>query len=167
FFFPIGERTASMMSASGIENRVDAPGTHTFELVLTPILEGDPRAGDEVLHRARDDHLARSGERGNTGTRADDDAGDLSLVQLALAGVHACAKLETECPDATDDLLGAPDGAGGPVEGGEEPVARGVALGAAEAGKLPPDESVVPLEELAPCAVAELTRSLRGADDVR
>ena len=56
--------------------------------------------------------------------------------------------------------------AGGAVEGGEEPVARGVDLAAPEAAELAADEVVVSLEEVAPAAIPEGGGLLRGADDV-
>jgi hypothetical protein len=63
---PIGERTASMIRASSIENRVEAPATHAFELPLASVGEDDSGSGDEILDGARNEHLAGSRERRNT-----------------------------------------------------------------------------------------------------
>src|SRR5262245_23165752 len=171
FFLPIGERTASTISASdsqlGIHYRVEAPGPHTLELVLAAILERDAGTGHEVLDRARDEHLPSSGERRDAGTGADGDPGHLPFVQLALAGVHAGAELEAEGLDALEDSLGTPDGPSRAVERGEEPVSGGVALDSSIAGELPPDEGMVALEQVAPGAVAKLGGPFGRPHDVR
>src|SRR5262245_17802008 len=167
FLRPIGERTASTISASGIEDRVEAPRAHAAELVLAPVLELDPRAGDEVLHRARRQHLTGLGKGRDTRPGRNDDPGHLSLMQLALARVHARAQLQPERFNAGEARLSTPDRAGRPVEGREEAVTCRVALDSAVAGELPPNESVVLLEQVAPGAVTELARPLGRADDVR
>src|SRR5206468_11448909 len=85
FFFPIGERTASTISASGIQDRVEAPGPHALQLVLAALLERDPGTRDQVLDRAGHEHFAAFRERGDACSGGDRNSGDLSFVQLALA----------------------------------------------------------------------------------
>ena len=65
------------------------------------------------------------------------------------------------------DRGGGLDGAGRPVERGEESVAGRVELPALEPRELAADDRVMPLEELAPGRVAESRRQLGRADDVR
>src|SRR5918992_2849795 len=59
FRFPIGERTASTMYASVIDDTVEAPLTRdALQLARPAILEHDTGAGHEVPHRPRDEDLA-------------------------------------------------------------------------------------------------------------
>ena len=106
------------------------------ERTRTQVLELDPRARHQVLHRARDEHLARPGLGGHSCADADGDSRELAVVQLTLAGVQARAQVEPELADMGDDRLRTADGARRPVEGREEAVARGVELLATEAGEL-------------------------------
>src|SRR2546423_1777707 len=80
-------------SASRIEP--PRPG-NALQLVLAALLEGDPGAGDEVAHRARDEHLARPGERRDARAGVDGDPAHLPVRELALARVQAGAELEPE-----------------------------------------------------------------------
>src|SRR6266545_3117782 len=138
-----------------------------FQLVDPALLELDPGARHEILDRRGDEHLARRGCRSETRPDRDGDPGDLSVVELAFPGVHAGTNLEAELAHAADDRLRRPDRARGTVERGEEPVARGVPLLAPEARKLASHERMVPREEIAPGAVADLRGALGGADQIR
>ena len=82
------------------------------------------RADDEVLDRARDEHLAAARERVDARADVDGDAAHVAVEQLALAGVQPAAHDEAEIVDAVDDLLRAAHGARGPVEGHDEAVAE-------------------------------------------
>src|SRR4051812_39728225 len=55
----------------------------------------------------------------------------------------------------------------GPSEGGEEAVAGGIELAAAEDVERPADERVVTLDELAPGPIAELCRSVEPTMSVK
>ena len=146
---------------------VDAPAAgDAFEFPLSAVFEEEPGAGDQILDRLRDEHLACAGGGGDPGADRDGQAGDFPVVKLALAGVDACADLEAEFAHGFGDRLGASDRAGGAVEGREEAVAGGVALLAAEADQLSADKSVVTLEQIAPSTISELCRALGRADDV-
>ena len=74
--------------------------------------------------------------------------------------------LEPERTDAVGHRAGAANPSRGPIEGGQEPIARDVDLAAPEAAEFAADEFVVPLEEVAPAAIPEGGRLLRGPDDV-
>src|SRR5207244_2564737 len=128
FFLPIGERTASMIRASGIHDRVEMPATHTLKLPLAPVDEDDPGAGDQVLDGTRHEHLAWISGGRDPCARVDGNPADLVAHQLALACVKPCADLNAERPDAFADRARGPNGTGRPVEAGEEAVAGRVHL---------------------------------------
>jgi hypothetical protein len=138
-----------------------------LELGDAAVLEVQVRAGDEILDRGGDEHLAGPGERGDASTDVDGEPGDLVACELALAGVQPGSHLEAELGDGGPDRRGAADGADRPVEAGEEAVAGRIHLNPAEARKLPADGSVVLVQKLAPAAVAKLRHHLGRADDVR
>src|SRR5437016_11105048 len=69
---------------------------NTLELVFASILELEPRAADEILHRARNEHLAGSRHRRDTCADRDRDPRDLAVAHLALAGVESCSDLDLE-----------------------------------------------------------------------
>src|SRR5438034_6217936 len=106
-------------SRDGIEPPVTR---HALQFAGATILELDPRAGDEVFHRRRDEHFARLGQRGDARSRGHCDPAQLAVDPLALARVQARADLETECADGIADRGRAFDRTPGPVERGEETV---------------------------------------------
>jgi hypothetical protein len=61
-----------------------------LELVLAAVFELDSRAGDEVLYRARDEHLPGLGEGGDPGADVNGDAAGLVVDQFALACMQSC-----------------------------------------------------------------------------
>ena len=67
-----------------------------LELAVAAILECDPRAGDEILHRARNEHLAGLRLRCDARSGVHRDPGDLSVDELTLARVQAGPDLEAE-----------------------------------------------------------------------
>src|SRR5215218_2790042 len=94
---PIGLRTASTMSASPIGDSIDRPcARDALQLLLAARLEGEAGARDEILHRPRDEHLARLRETGDARTGVDGDAAHVGAVELALAGVQAGADFDPE-----------------------------------------------------------------------
>jgi hypothetical protein len=133
--------------------RVQAPlAGDALELVLTAVFEGQPGAGDQILDRARDEHLAGLGIGSDPGAGVHGDAGHLAVHQLALARVQADTDFQSELGHRFSDGATAADGACRPVEGGEEAVPRSVHLLAPEAHEVATDELVVALQELAPAA---------------
>ena len=76
------------------------------------------------------------------------------------------ADVELERPHGIDDRLSAADRSGGTIEGGEEPVAGCIDLLAVEAAELTADGGMVLLQQVAPAPIADLCRSLGGADEV-
>jgi hypothetical protein len=106
--------------------------------------------------------------RGLRDSRADvdGDSAHLAFDHLALTGVQAGTDLQTQLFHRLGDRAGAADRSSRPVEAGEEPVTGRIELPSVIADELSTDDRVVPLEELAPCPVAELHRLLRRADDV-
>src|SRR2546423_13682646 len=140
-------------SASRIEP--PRPGD-ALQLVLAALLEGDPGAGDEVAHRARDEHLARACEGGDARAGVEGGPAHLPVRDLALAGVEPGAELEPEAAHAVPDRAGGADRSRRPVEGGEEAVPGGVDLAAAVADELAADGGLVRLGQLAPAPAAGL-----------
>src|SRR5213596_992113 len=68
FRLPIGERTASTISASRIDDSVQTPfARHALQLALAAVLELDSRACHEILHGLRDEHLPALRRGGNPG----------------------------------------------------------------------------------------------------
>ena len=114
--------------------------------VLTTIAEVDSGTGDEILDRRRDENFSWLCEPSNTSADRDGDAGDLVIVELALARVEAGAHLKTECAYSLNDRFGTADRSRGAVEAGEEAVTGGVHLLAAVADEVAPDERVVAFE---------------------
>src|SRR5664280_1514725 len=78
----------SVTRVSGRRDREEAPRARdALQLMLAASFEGDPRAGDDVFHGARDQDLARRGPAGDAGTDVDGDPTDLAIDDLALSGV--------------------------------------------------------------------------------
>ena len=153
----VGRERAVRLRLGGHSEQPPLP-RDALQLVHPVIGKDDPGAGDEVLHRARHDHLARAGQRRHARAGVDGDARDLAVHALAFAGVQPGAHLDAELAHRLDDRARAGDRPRGAVEAREEAVARGVDLDAAEAREPLTDEGVVPLEELAPRPVAQLGR---------
>src|SRR6185436_2522233 len=99
-------------------------------------------------------------------TGVDRNASDGFAGALALACVHADPYVEPEVVYGGAEGRGAPDGARRPVERGEEAVAAVVQRLTAMPRDLPADDGVMPVEQLAPGAIAEGRSALRRADDV-
>ena len=72
--------------------------------MLAGVLEGEAGAGDQVLHRLRDEDLGCARGRGDPSADRHGDAPDLPVDQLTLARVHAGADLDPELADAVADL---------------------------------------------------------------
>jgi Pyridine nucleotide-disulphide oxidoreductase len=107
-----GESAGSYRDRVELQTRdpIEAPDPwDSLQLVLAAIDELDPRTCDEILHRARHEYFARSGEPGNACTRVDGDSGDLVADQLALARMEACPDLESERLCYVADGAGAAD----------------------------------------------------------
>jgi hypothetical protein len=69
---------------------------NAFQLADAAILERNPRAGDEILDGARNEHLSGLRLRRNAGADVDGDARHLAVDELAFARVQACAYIEAE-----------------------------------------------------------------------
>ena len=83
-------RTARCGSRASLDfldrEQVPVPG-NPCELANSPVCETNPRAGDEILDRARDEDLPRLRLCGDTRTGMDGDTRDLAVDELAFAGV--------------------------------------------------------------------------------
>src|SRR5436190_11631766 len=101
---------------------VQLPFSDAFQLTSPQRLEPEAGARDEVLHGARHEDLAASGRGADARADRQRNPGDLSFVQLALAGVDADPHLDPDGADRVQDGLRAADRARGTVERREEPV---------------------------------------------
>jgi hypothetical protein len=77
---------------------------HTLERVASAVDKRQPRTRHEVLHGARNEHLARTGERSDAGSDVDRNAADVVSTSLDLSGVKADPHLHAESSDAFADL---------------------------------------------------------------
>ncbi len=123
---------------------------HALQLGDSTVAELDPRARNQVLDGARDEHLARPRLGGYACPDVHRDAADLAIDPLALARVQSGANLDTQLAHSLSDRVRAPNRTRRAVERREEAVARGIQLGAAEAHELAADEPMVRLDQLPP-----------------
>ena len=73
-----------------VTNRKEVPfARHPFEGPDATVSEVDTRAHDQVLDRARDEHLPRSSELRNASRDVYGDPGKFSLTELTLARMNA------------------------------------------------------------------------------
>jgi hypothetical protein len=106
---------------------VEPPGSrNTLQVVFATVVEGDARAGDEVLDRARDQHFIGIGCGGDTRGDMDGEASEVVAADLAFSGVEPDANFDPEPLSGLNDRVGAANGPGGTVEGGYETVTGGV-----------------------------------------
>src|SRR5207302_926921 len=123
--------------------------------------------GDEVLDRARNEHLARRRQRRDARAGVYRDSCHLPVDEFALPGVQPRPHLESELVHPLDDGTRTPDRARRTIETCEEAIAGGVHLSAPEAHELTPHKGVMLLEQLTPGAIAERGGTLTRTDDVR
>src|SRR6266536_4267175 len=149
-------------------HREEAPlARDALELVLAAILEDQPRACNQILHRAGHQHLARLGARGDASTDIHRYPRELLADDLALACMQARSHLQAEIAHAEIDRACAADGADRAVEGSEETIAGRIQLSAAESIQLRANGHMMTPDEIRPRPVTQL-RSPRGrADDIR
>src|SRR5581483_3118722 len=148
-------------------SREDLPlAGNALERPATARAETEPGAGDEILHRARNQHLARAGERRNPRADVHRDAADIVIHDLAFAGVKPGADIDAERPDLLGDRAGAAHAARGAIEGGQKSVAGGLHLVAAKAREVAADQGMMTVEKMTPALIAKLGRLFGRADDV-
>jgi hypothetical protein len=91
-------------------------------VVLTPVVEPDPGACDEIGDGAGDDDFAGSSFRLHPAGQVDGDPSDVIAASFDFARVYAGAQLQTETARLVSQNAGASDGSCRAVEGGEHPV---------------------------------------------
>src|SRR6516164_9124179 len=96
----------------------------------------------------------------------DGNAAHLFSQVLTLPGVKSGPDLDAESLHDFSDRHCTPNGAGGTIKRGEEPVPGRVLLFAPETRRLPPHQRVVGAQEIAPSRIAERNRPLTGSHDV-
>src|SRR6266705_425822 len=80
---------------------------HALQRGGAPGLERDPRARDEVAHRARHEDLAAGGLVSHTSADVYGEAADVVATHLTLARVQPGAHVEAERPAGLTDGVGA------------------------------------------------------------
>ena len=108
----------------------------TFELCRATFAKAETRAGDEVLHRARNKNFSGLSLLCHSGSDVYRDSADLAVHDLAFTGVQTGADLESELAHALGDRASATNGARGPVEPCEEAVTGDVEFRAPETDEL-------------------------------
>ena len=119
---------------------------HALELVCSSLDELDTRAGNEVPHGGRYQHLARLREARHARANVHGDPADALLQKLDLAGVNPGADLEPFLRRGCNDRLRAPDCARRAVERRQEAVTGAIDLLPAVLLDVATHESVVPLQ---------------------
>src|SRR2546428_4032572 len=124
-------------SGSGLHREQSPLAWGTFERASAAVLELDPGAGHEVLHRAGNQRLP--GRRGpcDPGRDMDRQAPDVIAADLAFPDVHAGTHLQADRSRRVLDRASALDRASGAIECGEDPVAGAFELASAEPLDLP------------------------------
>jgi hypothetical protein len=138
-----------------------------LEGVDSPVLETEPRTGDQLGERPGGQDLGGSCQRGDPGPGVEDQASDLAVDHLSLSDVDAGTDVDTQGLHFPDDGPCAPEGGLGSVERGQDSVAGRVHLPAAVPAQGSSDDAMVPGHELPPAAIAQLRGDLRGPHDVR
>jgi hypothetical protein len=100
------------------------PFSESFKLAHSAGIELDSRSGDKVLDSARHEYLAWCRLRSYASADVDGDPTDLSVNELAFAGVQTRAHLQPELLQRLANCTAAPDRPGRTVEAREEPVSR-------------------------------------------
>ena len=132
--------------------------TLALEGEAAPIGKADGDRGGEDLRRAR--------ERHDPGDHVDRHAADVAAHWLDLPGVDADPRLDPGIGQRGDDGGGASKRGDRAPEGGQEAVARGVDLRAAEPEQLGAHELVVIGEDLLPGAITEAVGGTGRVDDI-
>ena len=70
--------------------------------MLSAVIEAEFGARNEILDRARHEHLARGSERRDAGSDRDRDAGNLAVGDLALTGVQPGPNLDVELAERVE-----------------------------------------------------------------
>src|SRR4051794_18325281 len=125
-----------------------------FERALAAVGELHAGTDHEILDGARDEHLARAGERAHPGADVHADAGDVPVPALDLARVKTRADLDAERPHRLLHGSRGADALARAVEGGEESVAGALHHDAAVARDRAFGDEVVLLEQVPPRPVA-------------
>src|SRR5262245_17070646 len=149
------------------DDAVDVPRFgEAFEITDTD--RGKCNAGpcDEILDCAGCVDHSGIGKGGDASTHVYSDSREIVSTNLALAGVNTDSDADAQVGRVSNDCLGAADGTRGSVEGREKAVAGGVHLLSAKGVELAAHNGIVMVEQFAPYAVADLSKSLGRTDNV-
>src|SRR5690242_20546801 len=131
-----------------------------------PVHEGQAGSRDKVSHRAGHQHFPGCGDGSDARGEVDGYPRHATSDQLAFSGVETSTDGEPDSSHGVTDGGSAPDRTRRAVERCEEAVSRGIDLAAPKALQLPAHDSMMPLEQLTPSAVAHLGCPGSGVDDI-
>ena len=157
-------RASSRFAADGVEPPLAG---HALQRGRAAILELEPGAGDQIAHRARDQHLARRRPgrlRGRRCARRSRRA--CPPCSSHSPGVHAGADVEPEPANGSTAASAQRIARAGPSKLARKPSPAVSISRPRKRSSCAAHGGVVRLEQLAPAPVAELGRALGRADDV-
>src|SRR5262249_40494253 len=138
---------ASVVSGTGVDDGEQTQlARGAAEDAAAALGELEPGAGDEVIDRLGNKHLAGLSLGGDAGSDVDHGTADAMPFHLDLSCVHASPDGETEVPERAHDRRPATDRARRTVEDGECPDVRGIDLASAEPAQLGANDAAVWLE---------------------
>src|SRR5829696_6451245 len=121
--------------------------------MLSSVIKAEVRADEQILHRARHQHLTVTGERRNPGCDMYGQPSQIRPAHFDLPGVDAGADLEVQRTHRLDHGKGAPHRRERAVERREEAVPGRHDLAATEARQLAAAELVMLVEHILPALV--------------
>jgi hypothetical protein len=146
---------------------VELPGLrNSLEAMHATVDEDQAGPSDQVPHSAGHQDLTGIGQGGDSGADVQRDACERVTVNLHLAGVHASSNGEAVAVGALADGDRGLNGAGGPVERGNEAVPGGVEFTSPITGELVTDVAVVAVQEVPPRPVAQRAHEAGGVDQI-
>jgi len=140
---------------------------HALELVFSLSLKTEARTHDQVDHRARDEDLTGFSHPLNPLCQMDRDTGHVPSPLLDLTCVQPGPNLEAQLTHGVPDRNCTLNGAGGPVERGEDTVAGSLHEMSTKPRELPINRPIVQVEAVPPDLVPESGGLLGRIDDVR
>ncbi len=135
---------------------------NALQSVNAPISESDPRAHNQILDRARHEHLAGVGLAQNPGPDVDGNAADLVADPLALSSVDRRSDPHAQRTDGVPNRQRAANGPGRAIKCRKKSVTGGVDLASAIELELLSYRRMVAVEKIAPATILGVTTALVG-----
>ena len=136
--------------------------SHALQRLGSSIEEGQAGARDQILDGARNEHFPGTCQSRYARSDVDGDAPELVAHDFALAGMQAGSHLDPERVDIVRNGAGTADGASGPVECRQKPVACGVNFTATEGVKFATNQGVMDIKQIVPAPITDARGFLCG-----